>query len=161
MPERELPWRELTLIGGLIAFLVLVYSFILAPTPPGAPSWSFAGWYQNDTLVETAVENQPVTLKLKLTGTMPMSAGTLRVEIKKDVRWWFDTTVKSEPESISIALAPGAVQMVEVTFTPDEPTDGVAEYFFKLYWNDKVLWDPQTRGERYGLKVKSTIAWWW
>jgi len=147
----EVPWREITLIGGVIAVLIIVYYFFLAPVPPGAPGWSFEGWYQNDIRVDTALVDQPVTLKLKLTGAAPMSAGTLRVEIKKDVRLWWD--VVAHTETVPIALGPGAVQIVEVTFTPDEGTDGVAEYFFKLYWNEKVVWDPQARGARYGLKV--------
>jgi len=148
----KVSWREVILVGLVIATIIGVYYFFLAPTPPGAPVWSFEGWYQNDVLVEeAALVGQPVTLKLKVTGVAPISAGSLKVEIKKDVRLWYDAPVHSE--AFTIALAPGAEQLIETTFTPDEATDGVAEYYFKLYWNERAIYDPQTRGARHGLLV--------
>jgi len=157
----ELTWREIV-AGGVFFLILFVGYYLFLPflprlpwqppvTPVGAPTWSFVGWYQEGVMVTEAIVNVPVTLKIKLVGVTPSSIGTLRIEIRKDIRFATDVTVHTDSKSIS--LMPDQETIIETTFTPDKVTDGIAEYFFKLYWNEVIIYDPKTREERFGLKV--------
>jgi len=149
-------WQEILAVGVVLiivmaAFVLLMpYIFPGAP-PPGAPSWHFKGWWQFNRQVDTAVVGHPVTLQLEIVG-QAVSVGTLKIEIKKDIPLAPDVVVHTDSKPLSLVL--GQTVQVNTTFTPDKPTDtAVREYFFKLYWNDVVIYDPTIPGQRYGLKV--------
>ena len=155
-------WKEIAAIGIVLIAVLLVFALILPyiwilpwgrPPPIGAPTWQFKGWWQFGRQVDTAIVNQPVTLRLEIVGQV-VSVGTLGIEIRKDIPFAFDVTVYTDAKTLS--LVAGQNVTVETTFTPDQPTgdlSNVREYFFKLYWNGISIYDPTTPGQRNGLQV--------
>jgi len=144
-------WTTILTIAVVIVIAAMLFLIVIPYTPLGQPAWQFKGWWQFGVQVETAVVNQPVTLKLEITGGA-ISVGVLNIEIKKDIPNAYDEIVHTE--SKPIALFFGQTMTIETTFTPDKPTDtGVREYYFKIYMNGVPIYDPTTPGQRYGLKV--------
>jgi len=127
----------------------------------GLPVMGFEGWWVGNALVVSKSDgrywvdwNTTSTLKLAVTSGEYVLSGKLTVEIKKDYFGKPDPSVLKR--DFSINLQPWQDQVVDVTFTPNEATSASGtcrEYFFKLYWNDQVFYDPCIPLSRYGLGV--------
>jgi hypothetical protein len=161
-------------LGGLAVVLfltiviILIAYFLIHPLPAlGSPNWAFEGWYQDGQQVQTAVAGRPVELRIRVSAGGIPSIGILRVEIREDVVGsimdWINPDVTIAGVDHSISLMPGQSQVLVTVFTPPSPTYGssanwgqIREYFFKLWWNGQLLYDPKTPLARNGLQVSES-----
>lgn len=85
--------------------------------------------------VGTVVE---VYIRIRVVGSA--MSGTLKVEIRKDIPYGIDVTVKTLNQWIS--KSPGEYWIHMGSFQASELTDGFRQYYDKVWFEEKLIFDP-------------------
>jgi len=122
-------------------------------TPPPPPILSyqsarFSGGGQDGRQI-TVVVGTSVNVYVTLSSSTSTS-GTVNVDVRMDRTGLPDDTKTTLTKSATIS---GSTEIFIGSFTADDYGEGFRSYFIKVYWNDKVIYDPSDPDTREWVKT--------
>lgn len=94
-------------------------------------------------------QNSWVSAFVTLTTSQMGATGTLKVEVKKDISWYPDEILTTFAKQVTfnkentMTTFPGSYQATDLT-----GTNNFHQYFYKVYWNNELIYDPTNPNSR-------------